>query len=548
MTLTKKRIVFILFGLTFVFTMLIHETLFQTVDTARRYQVTQAITSGAPPIWYVDFVGNHYLKGVNGGQYYWYGMGESVLLAPADFVAWHTLNFLNVENADTKENIRQTIVLNLTFPLLSAMTVAIAFLLLTELSFGLRVSLLGALFFYFGTTFLHYSQIHQENSQLIFLNICGYYMLLKWVKYRRFLFLFIGSALFGTLLLFRITTFADILAAAIFTGLLLFWQEKPVFSRGTIQRFIRFGVTFGGVVGFYFLIDRLFQYKRFGSFTSNYTSVLAEQVNTGEFIYYPDGGYIPPGWPYNLSPLTGITNVLFSPEKSLFIYDPLLIVLGLTLLIRHFGLHAGKLDNFKKAFLISGAASLGIYLAGYSTVDFWGGDDAWGARYHTSPVQLLCLVAVPLFLEIAPRLNIYVKRGIQGLIGLACLFQVCSIIFWYSLEIRQFTCGYGTEFRILQRIINIGQVFTGTYNPPANCVGIYKDNLFFFWPFEGATSIVPPALLPVATFFWLMAVFITIGAFIQFTRFALKARVDEEAQLLIIQPNRKLPEPVQSAG
>jgi hypothetical protein len=466
-------------------------------------------------------------------------MGQTILLVPADYLAWQTLNLFKIDDPEVNENVRETLVTNLTFPALTAATIALSFLLLVELNFSLVIALLGAIFLFFGTTFLHYSQVHQENSQIIFLDIGGYYMLLKWVRLNRWLHLVIGSALFGTLLLFRITAFADIVAGAVFVTLVLFWKEKPDFSKEAIRRFVRFGLTFGGVVGFYFLLDRLFQYYRFGSFTSNYISVMVDQLKTGEFIYHPNGNIIPPDWPYNLPALTGIVNVLFSPEKSIFIYDPLLIVLGLTVLIRHFRLDTIRGENQKKAFVLSGVVCLLIYLVGYSKVEFWGGDDAWAARYHTSPVQLLCLLAVPLFLEIAPRLNMLARVGIKSLIGLACFFQLCSIVFWVSLEIQQHYCGIGTDFRVVQRIITIIQVFSGTYNPPADCVGVQADNLIIFWPFQITMTYLPAVLKPALTYGWLVLLIGTGGAFVLFACLALKAKTDEQTQTLILQPARR---------
>lgn len=543
MTLTRKRLALILFGLTLVFTALIQETLFQNVDPARRYQVTKAFTSNDKAIWYDDFITDHYLRGSDGGQYYWYGMGETVLVVPADFIAYQSLNLFNVTDQDARTNLRETIVTTLTFPALAGFTIALAFLLLTEFNFSLRISTLGALAFFFGTTFLHYSQIHQENSQVAFLTIGGYYMFLLWYKHRRLMHLLIGSGLFGALLLFRITTFADIAAAGLFVVLLLVWQEKWDFSKEVILKIVRFGLVFGGVVGGFFLLDRLFQLKRFGSLTTNYITTLADQMRSGEFKVVPDaffpGPSAPMNWPYTLSPITGIVGVLFSPQKSIFIYDPLLIVLIATLIIRHFNLDLSKALNLRRAFLISGVVSLLIYLAGYSTVIFWGGDDAWAARYHTSPVQLLCLLAVPLFLEIAPQLNVAVRRAIQVVIGVAVFFQVCSIIFWYSLEILQEKCGIiTTQFRIFQRMINMVEVFSGNYNPPADCWGAQRDNLLFFWPFEGTYTYIPANLLPVITFAWMMLLAISIGVIIQFTRYVRKATPNEQGDLVVDWSNR----------
>lgn len=520
MTLTKNKVALTLFALVFVFTCLLQETLIQNVDSSRRYQVTKAITSNAPPVWPEDFYDNHYLRGTDGGQYYWYGLGQTIFMVPADFAAWQTLNLFSFENPDTKESLRRTIVSTLTFPAIAGATVAVAFLFLMELEFSLLISLLGALFFFFGTTELHYSMIHQENSQLTFLVFTGYYMMTRWVKQNRLIYLLIGGGLFGTLLLVRLTTSADIFAVTLFTALLLFWNNKKLDLRGVvIRRFIKFAAIFGGEVAFYFLLDRLYQFKRFGSFTSTYVSVQSDQMYAGTFNYQ---GTFGPNFPYDISPVEGVLNVLFSPEKSIFIYDPLLVVLVIVLVVRSFRLDLSSTSNIRKAFLASGIFSLVLYLIGYSNIEYWGGDTSWAARYHTMPVQQLCLLTVPLFLEATPALNVWVKRIIQGLIGLAVFVQICSIVFWYNLEISQFDCGAATNFRIIQRVINIVTVLTGTYHVPANCSSFPDNTYLFFWPVYAAVDYIPKPLLPAITIIWLVAVVVISWAIIRYIRRSLK--------------------------
>ncbi len=157
--------------------------------------------------------------------------------------------------------------------------------------------------------------------------------------------------------------------------------------------------------------------------------------------------------------------------------------------------------------------------------------DAWGARYHTSPVQLLCLLAVPLFLEIAPGLKVFARRAIQTLIGLACFFQLCSIVFWYTVEIIQFNCNAGTNFRISQRIDNIILYFTGNFQPPPNCQGLENANILPFWPFYAAVDVIPRPLLPLTAAFWFILLLITGWALIRFMRKAFRQLTKDQALL-----------------
>jgi hypothetical protein len=244
------------------------------------------------------------------------------------------------------------------------------------------------------------------------------------------------------------------------------------------------------LLAFFFLIDRLYQFKRFGEWTSTYLDMLAKAQKASD-------SSTPPDWPWTLSPVEGISNVLFSPEKSIFLYDPLIIILLLIVCIRHFKLKGNAKFKTRGAYLIAGSVSLIIYLLEYARYYDWGGDSAWGARFHTSPVHILCLLAAPLYLEVFTRLWWGFKGLFVFLLGASLVVQFMSIFFGYGIEITQQVCGIGTSFRLLQRFENFWAFITrseiATF--PASCyTDYYSDKLVtpYFWSFINYTDKLLP--------------------------------------------------------
>ena len=88
--------------------------------------------------------------------------------------------------------------------------------------------------------------------------------------------LLIGSAAFGLNLLTRLTTGMDLLAGMLFV-LLVLWFEG-VRGRALWQRCRAYVVGSFPVFCFFGLLDRLYQFYRFGSFTNTYVSVVAKET------------------------------------------------------------------------------------------------------------------------------------------------------------------------------------------------------------------------------------------------------------------------------
>jgi hypothetical protein len=458
---TIKQIAFTLFATTFFLACLIQDTGFGSIDAARRFEATEAIWKNQPAASAQDIADRQVIFGVNGSAHYQYGMGQSIYMLPADIVSSLYLRSVGLPENSLLHTLLVTLI---TFPLFSAATVTISFLLLLELGFSRLAALGGALSLFFGTTLLHYTQVHQENSQITFFTLCGYYQILLWLKRRKLIHLFVGSSVLSAMLLMRVTTVADIACVALFGVLVLFIAFYRTQRAEFWRKFLWLVGVFGSTSGFFYFLDRAYQFKRFGSWTNNYVDVLRDQILSGSYNVGAMGlvrDQIPPNWPFDANRFDVIPKLFFSPEKAIFLYDPLLVFLIGIVLVLRFRVDLPETFPYRTAYLISGVILLILYVGLYSNVSFWTGDWAWALRYFTSPIHVLCLVAVPLFIEALPRLQKFWKLGFGLLLTITLVIQVASISLYMDVEFTQEVCNGASTFRLGQRFANLAMLLSG---------------------------------------------------------------------------------------
>ncbi|MGC2450134.1 MAG: hypothetical protein WA477_20960, partial [Candidatus Sulfotelmatobacter sp.] len=145
-----------------------------------------------------------------------------------------------------------------------------------------------------------------------------------------------------------------------------------------------------------------------------------------------------------------VLGALFKPEKSIFLFDPLLVF---TLLL--FVLVWRRLDPEVRAYAVTSLVLLAGYVAFYARYTYWAGDFAWGDRYVSSVVEMVALLAMPLLLRYRARLGRWVWQLGMVFVGVSLVIQVASLAFWLPLEIYQMeTFGHPT-FVIALRFKNI---------------------------------------------------------------------------------------------
>jgi hypothetical protein len=418
-----------------------------TADTMHRLQTTHWLWTSEPQVFPNEYPGFG-LHGRGGRLYSWYGIGQSLLMLPTDLLGtWiaHWPIFSDSDYGDDPD-VRSIVVSCITNIVVNILTALIAFRLLRQLRFGMKESVAGVLALMFCTTHLHYTQNMMENNYIMLLTLTGFSFQYEWLRADSRRALFTGSCALGLNLLTRLTTGLDLMAGGLFV-LLALWFEGARFEgargRGLWRRLIAYSKVAAPVYIFFLVVDRAYQFYRFGSFTNTYVSVFARE-------YRQRDPTLPANFPWSTPFHAGVLGPLFQPEKSIFLFDPLL-VLAIFLL----ALLWKRLTPEVRAY---GAASLLLllaYIGFYARYTYWSGDFAWGDRYVSTAVELVTLVAVPLLMRYRERLGRTIWRAGWVLVAGSLMIQLASLAFWLPLEIYQMeTLGHPT-FVIALRFKNI---------------------------------------------------------------------------------------------
>ena len=411
-----------------------------TADTMHRLQTTHWLWTSEPQVFpneYPEFG----LHGRGGQIFSWYGIGQSLLMLPADVVGtwisrWHIFSGYGDDPA-----VRSIVVSYVTGILVSVFTALIAFRLLRQFLFSVRESALGVLALLFCTTHLHYTQNMTENNYIMLLTLAGFSFQYEWLRRGGRRALLVGSCALGLNLLTRLTTGLDLIAVGVFL-LLVLWMERASGAEFR-RRFVDYVGTAAPVYAVFVIVDRLYHFYRFQSFTNTYVTIFGREQR----MIDPT---LPANYPWETPFHVGFLGPLFKPEKSIFLFDPLLvltIVLSVILWKR--------LSKPVTAFLAASLLLLVAYICFYARYTVWSGDFAWGDRYVSTAVELATLLAVPLLLRHWDGVSGVARWGATLLIGVSLLIQLASLAFWLPLEIYQMeTLGHPT-FVIVLRFKNI---------------------------------------------------------------------------------------------
>jgi hypothetical protein len=394
-----------------------------TSDTMHRLQTAHSFWTHEPAVFpneYPEF-GVH---GRGGKLYDWYGLGQPLLLLPADIVGAYIEKlplFSDYNGPDpTVRNIFVTCTIN---TLISVLTALVCFRLLGGLGFNVTQSVAGVLALLFCTTHLHYTQNMMENNYIMLLTLTGFTFHYQWLRSGRTRALAFGSAALGLNLLIRLTTGLDSIAVGIFLLLVLCFERagKPDFCR----RFTAYAKTALPIYLFFVLVDRVYQFHRFGTWTDTYVHYFAREHR----LLDPT---LSAKYPWETPFHVGFLGPLVTPNKSILLFDPLII---LTILVVTFGWK--RFSPQVKAYIAAASFLVLAYICLYARYTVWSGDFAWGDRYVSSAVAGLAFISVPLLLKFRRELGRFVWAAGIFLIVASLVIQLSSLAFWLPLEIYQ---------------------------------------------------------------------------------------------------------------
>jgi len=412
-----------------------------SADTTHRLQTAHAWWTGEPEVFPNEFpeFGVH---GRGGKLQSWYSMGQSLILLPPDIIGTYVARLpIFAEYDDTDPSVRDIVVTYTINTLLTVLTALVCFRFLKQLNFSLRQSVIGVLALLLATTHLHYTQNMMENNYIFLLTLIGFSYQYEWLRSGSRRALLVGSAAFGLNLLTRLPSGLDLLSGTFFL-LLVLWLEGV---RGRdlwdyCRRYIAIALPVYLVFG---LLDRLYQYHRFGTFLHTYITFIGRETR----MMNPS---LPPNYPFETPWHVGFFGALFKPEKSIFLFDPLLVLIILLCVVAW-----KRFSPSVKAYAIMSVPLLLAYMSFYARYTVWSGDFAWGDRYVSTTVELVSLLAVPLLLRHREQVGRAVWTIGLALLAISTVIQIASLAFWVPLEIYQMeTLGHPT-FVIALRMKNI---------------------------------------------------------------------------------------------
>ena len=417
-----------------------------TADTMHRLQTTHWLWTSQPQVFpneYPEFG----LHGRDGKIYSWYGIGQSLLMLPADLVSTWIANrpiFADYQDDPSVRSILVSYSMNI---LLNVLTVLIVFRFLRQLGFGVNETAAGILALLFCTTHLHYTQNMMENNYIMLLTLVGFSYQYEWLRTRSTRALWIGSAALGLNLLTRVTTALDLLAAGFFL-LAISWFER-VRGRDLFLRALAYSKVAVPIYCVFAAGERYYNFYRFGSWTGTYLPIFARESRLQDPT-------LPANFPWSTPLHTGILGALFEPEKSIFLFDPLLILALLVIVLLW-----KTLGPELRSYAVASLALLAGYICLYARYTYWAGDFSWGDRYVSTAVELVAMIAIPLLMRYRGQLGRWLWTLGMVLVAASLVIQIASLMFWLPLEYYQIeTFGHPT-FVILLRFKNIAAFALG---------------------------------------------------------------------------------------
>jgi hypothetical protein len=409
-------------------------------DTTHRLAATHSFWTSAPAVDPQDYP-EFGIHGRGGRLYGWYGVGQSVLMLPADVIGTGLERLPIFGSYDADPTVRDIVVSYATNILICVLSALICVRLLGLCGFSVNQRIAGALALIFCTTFLHYTQNLMENNYIFLLTLTGLTFQYNWLQDGDRRELLIGSLALGANLLTRLTTGLDLLAVALFLLLVSRFSKNPEATlRAQAVRYMQVALP---VYVTCLAIDRAYQWYRFGSVFGTYLGAFGHEQK----MLNPA---LPKAFPFETSFHVGFFGALFAPEKSIFLFDPLLV---LTLILATVAWRRFRPEI--RAYLIAFGALLLAYICFYAKFTVWSGDFAWGDRYVSTAAQMVAFVSVPLMMRHGAEIGKAVRTIGVVLIAAAVLVQLSSVMFWCPLEIYQMdTLGHPT-FVIALRMKNI---------------------------------------------------------------------------------------------
>lgn len=416
-----------------------------SIDPIRRLQQTRALWTSEPEVS-VEETHLFGTLGYDGKRHPYYGLGQPLVFLPFDIAVTTALNAARPHvpvSQHVLDGLRIVLIAFFSQTLVCGAAAFFAYLLLRQLHFPHTPAALGTLSLLLATTLLHYIQNCQENSLMLAMALAGAFFTLRWFDHRRWQDAAWAGSAFGVSFLTRLTTPADAAGIVLCLLLLLFKEHGRI--KPTAAALLAYAKGCAPGFALFVAIERLYQYHRFWTFRGTYYTAFLEPPpstdNSGNMFNHPLA--------------SGIRDALWSPQNSIFLYDPLLVLTLVALAV-----FWRRLEPRVRTFAVGAAATLTVYVLFYATYMSPTGEVSWGDRYTETPVLLLCLLAVPILWTHRARMTATWRRLAAAVLSWSVILQIASILLIPAIEVVEGR-RLGLIWSIPRRFINIWLAVTG---------------------------------------------------------------------------------------
>lgn len=330
------------------------------------------------------------VKGNNGKDYSWYGIGQPILAIP----------FYTIGKPLGGEVRAQGMVSLLNLFVVAASGVVL-FFLITNLGYSKKTALAVTVFYALGTLAWPQSKHPFDHPvEALFVLLAIFYAQI-YVKSGRIRYLLLSAASLGFAFITRVPTVLSLAPIFFFLS-----YERPE-SGYTVKRAaaaIRDCSLYSLALAPFVLMQFWYNYARFGSIFETGITLMAQKAGIDFFA----------GTPF----LTGLSGFLISPGKGFFYYSPISILF-------FFSIRGFYKKHIGLTFCILGI--IASYLAFLSRNIYWHGDWSWGPRYLFVITSLLMVPTADLVERVFYTGKSSLRYFILGLFAISIAVQVIGV-------------------------------------------------------------------------------------------------------------------------
>jgi hypothetical protein len=402
-------------------------TVYDTDASHARYEVTKAIVERFD----VSIPKGLGVKGTDGRDYSWFGLGSSALAIPLYSIG---------EYVGTPEY-----AVSMMNHLIGAATAVLVFLFSLTLGHSFRTSILVSIFYGLGTFAWPLTKQPFDHTVETFFVLLSIFLTYLYTAHNKAPYLLFSAFSLGCAFLTRLTSVL-VLPSLLILVIIDFSQQFGF--KAALRQIIRAAALFSLVLLPFLCLNCWYNYYRFGSIFETGYSLIAAKTGLNFFS----------GTPL----LTGLSGLLASPGKGFFYYSPVAIL----------SLFAFR--SFKKKHCALSWAFLLIivsYLLFLSKNIYWHGDWAWGPRYLLVVTPLFIIPIGELLVSETWSIKRVGRKAIYFVLTVSVIIQLIAI----SVDFQKYFYHLAYEDKVQFSIILGRGVQTITEPPP---------DIYFNWHYS----------------------------------------------------------------